>query len=81
MITGDHLKIAMETSRLLELGPKVLVPGKGRIVMPRIRNSDGLPMLDPVTKKQPDNMKDDFGDFIRNGDGACVSMCMYTILY
>jgi len=66
MITGDHLKIAMETARQLDLGPRV----QGRDgVIPRIRNADGLPFLDSVTKKAPPDLKEKYGDFIRNGDG------------
>eukprot|EP00601_Ochromonadales_sp_CCMP2298_P009985 CAMPEP_0173263164 /NCGR_PEP_ID=MMETSP1142-20121109/27201_1 /TAXON_ID=483371 /ORGANISM="non described non described, Strain CCMP2298" /LENGTH=731 /DNA_ID=CAMNT_0014198429 /DNA_START=148 /DNA_END=2340 /DNA_ORIENTATION=+ len=50
MITGDHLLIAMETARMLDLGDRV----EGRAgVVPIIRGPEGLPMLDPVTKKAP----------------------------
>ena len=37
MITGDHLLIARETARLLEMGSN-------------ITDAEHLPMLDPVTK-------------------------------
>jgi H+-transporting ATPase len=67
MITGDHLLIAMETARMLELGDPV--EGRPGVVLPIIRGADGLPMLDPVTKKAPDNMAKDFGDYIRHGHG------------
>jgi len=66
MITGDHLLIAMETSRMLELGDRV----EGRDgVLPMIRGPEGLPMLNPITKKSPDNLARDFGDYIRHGHG------------
>merc|ERR1711968_173966 len=66
MITGDHLLIAMETARVLELGDRV----EGREgVFPQIRGPEGLPMLDPETKKAPKNMARDFGEQIRNGHG------------
>jgi len=66
MITGDNLRIAMETARVLELGDRV--EGQSGVT-PVIRNAEGLPMLDPVTKKPPVNMAADFGDFIRYGHG------------
>lgn len=66
MITGDHLLIAMETARALELGDRV----EGREgVFPQIRGPEGLPMLDPVTKKAPLHMARDFGETIRQGHG------------
>ena len=66
MITGDHLLIAMETARMLELGDRV----EGREgVFPQIRGPEGLPMLDPNTKKAPENMARDFGQTIRHGHG------------
>lgn len=66
MITGDHLLIAMETSRMLDLGDKV----EGREgVVPLIRGPEGLPMLDPVTKKAPENLAANYGDYIRPGHG------------
>jgi len=66
MITGDHLLIAMETARMLDLGDKV----EGRPgVLPLIRGAEGLPMLDPVTKKAPDNLASNYGDYIRHGHG------------
>ena len=66
MITGDHLLIAVETCKALELGAKV--PGRDGVV-PLIRGPEGLPMLDPETKKPPSRMKEDFGDYIRQGHG------------
>lgn len=66
MITGDHLLIAMETARVLDLGDRV----DGREgVFPQIRGPEGLPMLDPITKKAPKNMCRDYGDTIRHGHG------------
>ena len=66
MITGDHLLIAVETSKVLELGDRV--PGRSEVV-PLIRGPEGLPMLDPETKKAPPKMKEEFGDYIRQGHG------------
>jgi H+-transporting ATPase len=66
MITGDHLLIAMETARQLELGDRI--PGKPGVV-PLIRGPEGLPMLDPVTKKAPDDLAKHYGDYIRKGHG------------
>ncbi len=66
MITGDHLLIAVETSKVLELGDKI--PGREGVV-PQIRGPEGLPMLDPETKKAPPRMKEEFGDYIRAGHG------------
>ena len=66
MITGDHLLIAIETCKQLELGDKV--PGRD-VVNPNIRGAEGLPMLDPETKKAPANMTETYGDYIRTGHG------------
>jgi H+-transporting ATPase len=66
MITGDHLLIAMETARSLDLGDKI-VGREG--VLPIIRGPEGLPMLDPVTKKAPEGMTEQYGDYIRYGHG------------
>eukprot|EP00601_Ochromonadales_sp_CCMP2298_P028586 CAMPEP_0173333584 /NCGR_PEP_ID=MMETSP1144-20121109/4974_1 /TAXON_ID=483371 /ORGANISM="non described non described, Strain CCMP2298" /LENGTH=910 /DNA_ID=CAMNT_0014278565 /DNA_START=53 /DNA_END=2788 /DNA_ORIENTATION=- len=66
MITGDHLLIAMETARMLDLGDRV----EGRAgVVPIIRGPEGLPMLDPVTKKAPPRLPETYGDYIRPGHG------------
>mmetsp|Transcript_3655 Transcript_3655/g.7395 ORF Transcript_3655/g.7395 Transcript_3655/m.7395 type:complete len:913 (-) Transcript_3655:78-2816(-) len=66
MITGDHLLIAMETARMLDLGDRV----EGRsTVVPLIRGPEGLPMLDPVTKKAPPGLPENYGDYIRPGHG------------
>ena len=66
MITGDHLLIAIETSKALDLGERVA--GRTEVV-PHIRGADGLPMLDPETKKAPAGMTENFGDYIRHGHG------------
>ena len=66
MITGDHLLIAMETARMLDLGDRVAGrPG----VIPKIRGAENLPMLDPVTKKAPPHMVEQYGEYIRHGHG------------
>ena len=66
MVTGDHLLIAMETARMLDLGERV----EGREgVVPLIRGPEGLPMLDPITKKAPHNLAANYGDYIRPGHG------------
>mmetsp|Transcript_27806 Transcript_27806/g.28050 ORF Transcript_27806/g.28050 Transcript_27806/m.28050 type:complete len:957 (+) Transcript_27806:147-3017(+) len=56
MITGDHLLIAKETSRVLDLGLF-------------IKSADGLPLLDPETKAKPDNLSRDYGDICLAADG------------
>jgi H+-transporting ATPase len=56
MITGDHLLIAKETARQLEMGT-------------HITDAAVLPMLDPVTKKKPDNLSEEFGDYVLEHDG------------
>jgi len=66
MITGDHLLIAVETARQLDLGDRI--PGRDGVV-PIIRGPEGLPMLDAETKKAPDNLVEDYGDYIRPGHG------------
>merc|ERR1712203_1282538 len=56
MITGDHLLIALETSRVLDMGGI-------------IQSADGLPLLDPETKAKPKNLARDFGDKFLAADG------------
>jgi len=56
MITGDHLLIALETSRVLEMGGI-------------IQTAEGLPLLDKETKKKPDNLGRDYGDKFLAADG------------
>lgn len=56
MITGDHLLIAMETARVLELGDYV-------------KSAAGLPLLDAETKKKPENLGRDYGDMCLAADG------------
>lgn len=64
MITGDSLVIAKETARMLDLGYKT--PDG---IVPDIRGSDRLPMLDPETNKAPDDLVERYGDEIRPGHG------------
>lgn len=56
MITGDHLLIAKETSRVLTLGTKILAPTV-------------LPQLDPMTNQKPENLSRDYGRMILEADG------------
>jgi H+-transporting ATPase len=55
MITGDHLLIARETARVLEMGDYV-------------KNAAELPSLDPETKKKPENLGRDYGDMCLSVD-------------
>jgi len=56
MITGDHLLIAKETARQLYMGTNIF-------------SAAGLPVLDPETKKKPENLARDFGDMFLAADG------------
>merc|ERR1719281_1380727 len=56
MITGDHLLIALETSRVLDMGGI-------------IQSAEGLPLLDPETKAKPENLGRDYGDKFLAADG------------
>ena len=56
MITGDHLLIAKETARVLDMGDN-------------IRSANGLPLLDPITKMKPPNLGRDYGDMCLSTDG------------
>jgi len=56
MITGDHLLIARETSRVLDTGLAV-------------QSSDGLPLLDPETKEKPKDLSKLHGDTCLAADG------------
>merc|ERR1719424_1087607 len=56
MITGDHLLIAMETSRVLNMGGI-------------IASAEGLPLLDAETKAKPANLGRDYGDKFLAADG------------
>ena len=56
MITGDHLLIAKETARRLNMGE-------------RIFSAEGLPMLDLQTKEKPKDLAENFGELIYNADG------------
>jgi len=56
MITGDHLLIALETSRVLNMGGI-------------IETAADLPLLDSETKAKPANLGRDFGDKFLAADG------------
>merc|ERR1712178_102079 len=56
MITGDHLLIAKETSKVLDMGGI-------------IQSAEGLPLLDPETKAKPANLGRDYGDKFLAADG------------
>lgn len=56
MITGDHLLIARETSRVLDLGTD-------------ISTAEQLPMLDKDSKKKPENLGLDYGELCYHSDG------------
>jgi H+-transporting ATPase len=56
MITGDHLLIAQETSRVLNMGDCIVSGAQ-------------LPLLDPETKKKPENLARDYGDKFLAADG------------
>ena len=56
MITGDHLSIAKETARVLDLGTDISA------------KSD-LPNLDPETKKKPDHLGEMYGELCYHSDG------------
>jgi len=56
MITGDHLLIARNTAKVLDLGKRVF-------------NAEKLPLLDPVNKKKPENLSKDYGDLCLAADG------------
>jgi H+-transporting ATPase len=67
MITGDHLLIARETSRVLDLGLAV-------------QSSDGLPLLDPETKEKPKDLSLIHGDTCLAADG-CYHLHYYSYYY
>jgi H+-transporting ATPase len=69
MITGDHLLIALETARQLDLGQD-------------IASSQELPRLDPVTKKKPENLSRDYGEYIlpKNGFAQVFPEHKYLIV-
>merc|ERR1712178_74135 len=56
MITGDHLLIALETSRVLDMGGI-------------IQSAEGLPLLYKETKVKPANLGRDYGDKFLAADG------------
>lgn len=55
-ILGDHLLIAKETARRLDMGDNILT-------------AEGLPLLDPVTKQKPANLSKTYGDLCLQADG------------
>merc|ERR1719499_813070 len=56
MITGDHLLIALETARVLEMDRCIV-------------GAEGLPLLDAKTKAKPENLGKDWGDRFLAADG------------
>ena len=62
MITGDHVLIARETARVLEIGSNIL-------------SASGLPLLDPVTKDKPANLGRDYGEHCLQADGFAQGTC------
>jgi len=56
MITGDHLLIALETSRTLNMGGIIC-------------GAEGLPLLQGEKKEKPKNLARDFGDKFLAADG------------
>ena len=56
MITGDHLLIAKETAKRLNMGDQIL-------------SAEGLPCLDPHTKQKPAQLSRNYGDMILAADG------------
>lgn len=56
MITGDHLLIARNTAKQLEMGD-------------RIFTAERLPMLDMETKQKPENLSQTYGDLCLVADG------------
>jgi H+-transporting ATPase len=56
MITGDHLLIARNTARMLEMGD-------------RIFTAERLPMLDSETKEKPAHLSEMYGDLCLAADG------------
>ena len=62
LFTGDHLLIAKETAKVLNLGPY-------------IKSAEGLPMLDPETKAKPANLARDYGDMCLAADGFAQVRC------
>ena len=56
MITGDHVLIAKETARVLDLGTYIV-------------SAEGLPILDPETQQKPKNLARDYGELCLSADG------------
>ena len=57
MVTGDHVLIAREMARRLDIGSENLYP------------ANVLPVVDTVSYKKPPKLKEDFGDLILGADG------------
>ena len=66
MTTGDHLLIAMETARVLDLCREGDVKDGA---VPIIASAEGLPLLDKENKQKPANLGRDYGDRFLAADG------------
>jgi len=56
MITGDHLLIAKNTAKVLDMGDKIF-------------DAENLPMLDPLTKQKPTDLGKTYGNLCLAADG------------
>ena len=56
MVTGDHLLIAKQTAKTLNMGTKIFT-------------SENLPMLDPETKQKPPDLGKTYGKMCLAADG------------
>lgn len=56
MITGDHLLIARQTAKALDMGSSIYGP-------------DDLPLLDAETKQKPPDLGKTYGDLCLAADG------------
>jgi H+-transporting ATPase len=56
MVTGDHVLIAKEMARRLDMSADILL-------------ASSLPLLDPVTHAKPEHMKEQYGDLVAGADG------------
>lgn len=63
MITGDHLLIARNTARQLEMGD-------------RIFTAERLPLLDEETKQKPEGLSETYGDLCLVADGFAQGMLL-----
>jgi len=68
MITGDHHLIALQTAKVLEMGPSY---GKDcHIIDAHSKDpKEQLPILDPKTKLKPANLSEDYGEMMLASDG------------